>query len=182
MATKGRKDFEWLIKEDNVWLISLCLVAQTYPTLCDPMDCHPRGSSVHGILQARVLKWVSMPSSRRSSRATDQTQVSRIAGGFFTVQATRKACLFSLLFFKAREDLGFPGGSVVKNLPSMQETWVRSLGGEDPLKEGMATTPVFLPRGSHGQRSLAGYSPLGRTESDVTERLSSREDLNMFRS
>ena len=96
---KGRKDFEWLIKEDNVWLISLCLVAQTCPTLCDPMDCSPPGSSVHGILQARILKWVSMPSSRGSSQSRDQTQVSRIAGGFFTVRATRKAYLFSLLFF-----------------------------------------------------------------------------------
>ena len=41
--------------------------------------------------------------------------------------------------------LGFPGGSEVKNLPAMQETWVQSLGWEDPQEEGMATTPVFLP-------------------------------------
>ena len=39
----------------------------------------------------------------------------------------------------------FPGGAVVKNLPAMQETQVRSLGGGDPLEEGLATTPVFLP-------------------------------------
>ena len=44
----------------------------------------------------------------------------------------------------------------------MQETdQVRSLGQEDPLEEALATTPVLLPRGSHGQRSLAGYSPRG---------------------
>ena len=43
----------------------------------------------------------------------------------------------------------------------MQETWVRSLGWEDPLEEGMEPTPVFLPGKSHGQRSLVGYSPLG---------------------
>ena len=45
---------------------------------------------------------------------------------------------------------------VVKNLPTIQETQVRSLGQEDPLEKGMATTPVFLPGKSHGQRSLAG--------------------------
>ena len=47
--------------------------------------------------------------------------------------------------------------------------WVRSLGQEDPLEEGMATTPVFLPGESHGQRSLAGYSPWGCKESDIIE-------------
>ena len=50
----------------------------------------------------------------------------------------------------------------------MQETeemWVRFLGQEDPLEKGMAT-PVFLPGESHGQRSLEGYSPQGRKESD----------------
>ena len=50
----------------------------------------------------------------------------------------------------------------VKRLPAMQETWVRSLGQEDPLEEEMQPTPVFLPREFHGQRSLVGYSPWGR--------------------
>ena len=50
-----------------------------------------------------------------------------------------------------------------------QETRVRFLGQEDPLEEGMATHLVFLPGESHGQRSLAGYSPWGLTESDMTE-------------
>ena len=49
----------------------------------------------------------------------------------------------------------------VKNPPAMQETWVRSLGWEDPLEKGMASIPVFLPGESHGQRSLEGYSPWG---------------------
>ena len=46
---------------------------------------------------------------------------------------------------------------------------VQSLGWEDSLKKGMAPTPGFLPGESHGQRSLAGYSPQGRKESDKTE-------------
>ena len=50
--------------------------------------------------------------------------------------------------------------STVKNLPAMQETQVRSLGWEDPLKKEMATySIVFLPGKFHGQKSLAGYGP-----------------------
>ena len=52
------------------------------------MDCSPPGSSVHGILQARILEWVAIPFSRGSSRPRDQTQVSCTAGGLFTVWAT----------------------------------------------------------------------------------------------
>ena len=73
------------------------LVAQSCPTLCDPIVCSPPGSSAHGILQIRILEWVTMPSSRGSSRPRDQTQVFCIAGGFFTIWArarkTRKQIL-----------------------------------------------------------------------------------------
>ena len=58
---------------------------------------------------------------------------------------------------------------LVKNLPAMQETWLPSLGREDPLEKGMETPPVFLPGEFHGQRSLVGYSPCGHNESDTTE-------------
>ena len=61
------------------------LVTQSCPILCDPMHCSPPGSSVHGILQVRILEWVTIPFSMRSSRPRDGTQVSRIAGRFFTV-------------------------------------------------------------------------------------------------
>ena len=60
------------------------LLAQSCLTLCDPMECSPLGSSVHGILQARILEWVAMPSSRGSSQPRDRTQVSYIAGRFLT--------------------------------------------------------------------------------------------------
>ena len=69
----------------------LCLVTQSYPTLCDPMNCSPPGSSVHGILQARIVEWVAMPSSRGSFQPKDRTQVSHIVGRFFTIGATREA-------------------------------------------------------------------------------------------
>ena len=67
------------------------LVAQSWPTLCDPRDYSLPGSSVLGILQARILEWVAISFSRRSFRPRDQSQVSCIAGRCFTVWATRKA-------------------------------------------------------------------------------------------
>ena len=73
------------------------LVAQSCPTLCDPIDCRPPGSSVHGILQAIILEWIAIPFSRGSSWPRDQTRVSCIEGRFFTDWATREA---PLKFFK----------------------------------------------------------------------------------
>ena len=63
-------------------------VAQSYLTLYDPMDC-----TVHGILQARILEWVAFPFSREYSQPRDWTQVSCIAGGFFTNWAINDAHL-----------------------------------------------------------------------------------------
>ena len=60
-------------------------VAQSCPTLCDPMDCSLPGFSVHGIFQARILKWVAISFSRRSSQPRDWTRVSLIVGRRFTV-------------------------------------------------------------------------------------------------
>ena len=54
---------------------------------------------------------------------------------------------------------------LLKNPPTMQETWVQSLGWEDPLQKGMVTHPVFWPGEVRGQGSLAGYSPWGHKES-----------------
>ena len=58
---------------------------------------------------------------------------------------------------------------MVKDLSAMQETQIHFLDQEDPLEEDLQPTPVFLPRESHGQRSLAGYGPWGCKESDRTE-------------
>ena len=57
---------------------------------CNPMDYNPPGSSVHGILQARILEWVAVPFSRGSSRPRDQTQLSCIAGRLFTMEPLGK--------------------------------------------------------------------------------------------
>ena len=65
-------------------------VAQSCPTLCDLIDYSLPGSSVHGIFQARILEWVAISFSRRSSRPWDWTQVSCIVGRHFTIWATRE--------------------------------------------------------------------------------------------
>ena len=65
------------------------LVVPWCSTFCNPMNCSPSGSSAHGILQARILEWVAISFSRGSFWPRDQTLVSCIAGGFFTVWATR---------------------------------------------------------------------------------------------
>ena len=71
----------------NVVLVSaVCvLVAQSCLTLCDPIDYSLPGSSVHEILQARILEWIAIPFSRGSPRPRDQTWVSGIAGRLFTI-------------------------------------------------------------------------------------------------
>ena len=65
--------------------VNAVLVVQLCPILYNPMDCSPPGSSIHGILQARILKWVAMLSSKGSSQPWDRTQVSHIAGQFFAI-------------------------------------------------------------------------------------------------
>ena len=71
-------------------LVVVVKVAQLCLTLCNPMDCSLPSSSVHGILQARILEWLAIPFSRGFSQPRNQIQVSHIAGGFFTDWATRE--------------------------------------------------------------------------------------------
>ena len=73
-----------------------CLVAQSCLTLCDPMACSLPGTSVHGFLQAWILEWVAMPSSRGSSWPRDRTWVSCTAGRFFTAEPPGKPILWIL--------------------------------------------------------------------------------------
>ena len=67
---------------------------QLCPTLWDPMDCCPPGSSVHGILQARILEWFVMPFSTGSSPPRDGTHLSCISCGFFTTEPPGEAPQF----------------------------------------------------------------------------------------
>ena len=74
-----------------------CSVTKSCPTFCDPMDCSPPGSSVHGILQARILKWVTLPSFRGSSQHGDQTHISYVfcIGRWVTTSTTWKTQMLS---------------------------------------------------------------------------------------
>ena len=81
---------EWISELEDK-MVEITSEEQTCPTLCDPVDCSPPGSSIHGILQARILQWVAIPFSRGSSWPRDQTQVSRIGGRCFNLWATREA-------------------------------------------------------------------------------------------
>ena len=67
--------FEWT---ECIYTYIYCLVAKSCSTLCDPMDCSPPGSSVHGISQARILEWIVISFSRGSSQPRDQTLISCI--------------------------------------------------------------------------------------------------------
>ena len=75
-----------------------CLVSKSCLTLCDPVDCSPPSSSVHGIFQARMLKWAAISSSRASSPPRDRTQVSCIGKQILYHQTMRKDLSFLYQF------------------------------------------------------------------------------------
>ena len=78
------------LKEEGCVYVCACWVTQSCLPLCNPMDCGPPGSSVHGFLQERILECVAISFSRGFSRPRDQTWVSCILGRFLTVWATWK--------------------------------------------------------------------------------------------
>ena len=88
------------------------MCTQLCPILCDPMDCSPPGSSVHGTFQARILEWVAMPSSRASSRPRDRTHVSVSCACCTGRQILQHCATWALCGFKSQlcysylEDLG----------------------------------------------------------------------------
>ena len=85
----GRNGFKSRWRGTARAMVKWSEVTQSCPTLCDPVDCSPPGSSVHGIHQARILKWVGISFSRGSSQPRDWIQVSHIAGRYFTLWDTR---------------------------------------------------------------------------------------------
>ena len=120
-------------------------VAQSCPSLCDPMDCSLPGSSVHGIFQARVLEWVAISFSRESSQPRDWTRVSHIAGRRFIVWATREDLLYkSFLICCSGLARYLSGKRVCLPVQEPQEMWVWPLGQEDPLEKETATNSSIL--------------------------------------
>ena len=144
LVEKGITQGWWLVTTLGGWA---CLVVSVLSDSWCPMDCSPPGSSVHGILQARVLEWVAVPSSRGSSRPRDRTPVSCLEGRLFTDWTPRGAQRPRLLVSKP---------------PPGRPTPVAS----DPLHLQLLTmsTPVGSPRPSlmhllpHFRATEAGFS------------------------
>ena len=112
-------------------------VAQLCPALCDPMD-----SIVHGILQARILEWVAFLFSRGYSQPRDRTEVSCIAGGFFTSWATREAReskLISCIHFVILQCL--PLSSTVGNVCSISKQLSDLMKGPLFHQRGCSSSP-----------------------------------------
>ena len=103
-------------------MLSLCVLSQLCPTLCNPMDCSPTGSSVHGISQARILEWVAISFSRGSSWPRDQTQVPCLSGRLFTIWATREAlCILWKLL--SPYNVPGPGNPNVSKIDQLLTSW-----------------------------------------------------------
>ena len=91
-------EMPWVLRQKPLLMVKVKVKSLSCVTLCSPMDCSLPGFSVHRIFQARVLEWVAIPFSRRSSWPRDWTQVSRIVGRRFTVWATREVYCGALTF------------------------------------------------------------------------------------
>ena len=127
MSIQCTYDFIWGFGVSRHKNMGACVCALSCPTLCDPMDCSLLSSSVHVILQARILEWLAMPSSRGSSWHKDWTLVSCvscIAGRFFTTEPPGIKFFFEiflLLISLSTKESMFP------NCGAREDSW-ESLG------------------------------------------------------
>ena len=156
------------------------LVAQLCPTLCDSVDCSLPGSSFHGILQARILEWVTIPFSRGSSQFKDWTQVSCIAGGFLPSESWGKPKYLKWVAYPFFRRSSWPSiwarVSCIEgrfftswaNLPAVQETGVWSLGREDPLEKEMANHSSILACKIPCSEGPGGLQSMESQELDIT--------------
>ena len=111
-------------RKSGIWGCSL--VAKPCPTLCNPKDYSPPGSSVRGISLARIMEWAAMSFSRGSSQTRDRTHISFTAGEFFTVWATREASLvqgWSLPLPIPRTDRFCQAGNLMGGDGNLSMTW-----------------------------------------------------------
>ena len=127
-----------------------------------PVDCSPPSSTVHGILQARILQWVAISFSRGSSQPKDWTQVSHIAGRHFNLRATREA----------------PKNLLIWKDPDAGKDWRwEEKGTTEDEMVGWHHQLNGPPGVGDGQGNLACYNPLGCKESDMTDWLNWTEAL-----
>ena len=140
-------------KHGSKWPLLFLRKSVSRVQLSDSMNCSPPGSACHGILQSRILEWVAIPFSRRSSWTRDQTQVSCIADRFFTIWATRKPRKWPWSPYK-----------VYSMDPASLTYWLNSdlfKGGTWTLRSGCI--PLCL-----GQQLPASYTLMCTTQSSGT--------------
>ena len=170
-----------LTKYGVLILYELCqhLCVQSCLTLCNPMDCSPPDSSVHGIFQASIREQVAISFSGifLTQGLNRRSLVSpALASRFFTSWATQEGPYINIwksCSSAGQSMMGFPGGSEGKvsacnvghlsSIPGLG--WSPGGGHGNPLQYSCLENP-------HGQRSLVGYSPWDHKESDTTEQLS----------
>ena len=161
--------------------MSVCLVAQWCPILCNPMGCSPPGTSVHGISQARILEQAAISYSMGPSQLGSKLSILHLLhwqADSFTTSATWECgcvyiCIRTYIHTQhthtytrtnRKSIYGLPGGASGKE-PTCQcrrhkrcrfDPWV----GKIPWRKAWQPTPVFLPGESHGQRNRESHGRL----------------------
>ena len=131
-----------------VVVVVVAQLLQSCPTLCEPMDCNLPGSSVHGIFP-RQEYWSGVP------LVVEMEWISPLTG---SCKIPVKAFTGSELAYSRRK-YGLPWRLSSKESAAMQETWIRSLGWEDPLEEGMATHSSALAQRIPWTEEPGGLQP-----------------------
>ena len=119
------------------WLAASAAAAkllQSCLTLCDPIDSSPPGSTVPGTLQARVLEWDAI-----AFCVGWLEEVIKVKPEYYQIGVGLISVILYLFTVSLMSIVGFPYGSAGKEFTAMWETWVRSLGWEDPVEKGKAT-------------------------------------------
>ena len=131
-------------------MVHVCVCAQSlsHAWLCDPMDCSPLGSSVHGIFQARILEWVTICSSRRSSGLRDRTCICCIEGPILYLWATREAIF--------HEDGHLTGSPIQDLLQWPYPEWRASSPSSGPKFASLLITYLQLKRGLWALQQMTG--------------------------
>ena len=160
-------------------------LSRVWPALCGLMDCSPPGSSVHGIVQARVLEWGAIAFSRASSQPRDQAQVSCVVGRRFPIPiwATREVCWYIALNFEEimtqslphclRQFMlcsgrkGFPSGSAVQNLPTKAGDVGSNPGSRKSSGEGSGNPLQYSCLGNPTDRGARWATVHGAVESRI---------------
>ena len=177
----------------------VCSIARLCPTLCDPMDCRPPGSSVHGISQARIVGWVAISSGKGSSQPREWTHVFCTAGSFSATEPPKQPSLsdawrqrwclsqkqFPVPIQYLEKAMAPHSNTLAWRIPWMEEPgrlqsmrslrvrhdWATSLSLCTFMhwRRKWQPTPIFLPGESQGRGSLVGCRRWGLTELDTTE-------------